>query len=83
MDHDGYENIMVEAKRTEEYTKQNEWNEATNQYRNTQRVILIKSKGVDFYNIEKPTTSNDGTNILFGIFHIFFNIIFRRNKASD
>ncbi|TMW53735.1 hypothetical protein DOY81_001203 [Sarcophaga bullata] len=55
VDQDGYENIMVAANKTLQLVEEEKWTQATMQWSATQSVLLRESKGVDFYNIEKPT----------------------------
>uniref|UniRef100_A0A1A9VMJ8 Retinoid-inducible serine carboxypeptidase n=1 Tax=Glossina austeni TaxID=7395 RepID=A0A1A9VMJ8_GLOAU len=55
VDYDGYDKIMAAANKTLELIEAGKWTEATAQWGNTQSVVHKQSKGVDFYNIEKPT----------------------------
>ncbi|XP_005186527.1 retinoid-inducible serine carboxypeptidase [Musca domestica] len=64
VDQDGYENIMVAANKTLELVEKEKWTQATIQWSNTQGVLLRESKGVDFYNIEKPTRGDAYTRML-------------------
>ncbi|XP_075153122.1 retinoid-inducible serine carboxypeptidase-like [Haematobia irritans] len=64
VDQDGYENIMVAANKTLELVEQEKWTQATLQWSSTQSVLLRESKGVDFYNIEKPTRGDAYTRML-------------------
>ncbi|XP_037959932.1 retinoid-inducible serine carboxypeptidase-like [Teleopsis dalmanni] len=64
VDHDGYTKIMEAANKTEDLVNAEKWVQATTQWSNTQRVLLQESKGVDFYNIEKPTRGDAYTRLL-------------------
>uniref|UniRef100_A0A1L8EFY1 Retinoid-inducible serine carboxypeptidase n=1 Tax=Haematobia irritans TaxID=7368 RepID=A0A1L8EFY1_HAEIR len=55
IDQDGYENVMVAANKTMDLVEKEQWSLATMQWGSTQQVLMRESKGVDFYNIEKPT----------------------------
>lgn len=46
---------MVAANKTLQLVEEEKWTQATIQWSATQSVLLRESKGVDFYNIEKPT----------------------------
>lgn len=54
VDHDGYDKIMVSAKKTEDNVNSNKFSAATTSWGATQRILLSESKGVDFYDILKP-----------------------------
>lgn len=45
---------MGAALKTEQLVNNNEWVEATNQWRGTQMIVLDRTEDVDFYNIAKP-----------------------------
>uniref|UniRef100_A0A0A1WN20 Retinoid-inducible serine carboxypeptidase n=1 Tax=Zeugodacus cucurbitae TaxID=28588 RepID=A0A0A1WN20_ZEUCU len=64
VDQDGYEKISASANKTESLVKQGKWTQATSQWGTTQGVLLRESKGVDFYNIEKPTSGEAYANAL-------------------
>lgn len=64
MDQDGYEKISAAANKTKNLVNQGKWVQATNQWGTTQGVLLRESKGVDFYNIEKPTRGDGYANVL-------------------
>ncbi|XP_065355870.1 retinoid-inducible serine carboxypeptidase-like [Calliphora vicina] len=64
VDQDGYENIMVSANKTKELVEGEKWTQATMQWSATQSVLLRESKGVDFYDIEKPTRGDAYTRML-------------------
>lgn len=55
MDYDGYEKVLNAARKTQQLVIENRWKEATDQWGNTQIVVLQESKGVDFYNIARPS----------------------------
>lgn len=55
---------MVAANKTLELVEQEKWTQATIQWSSTQSVLLRESKGVDFYNIEKPTKGDAYTRML-------------------
>uniref|UniRef100_A0A034WDZ5 Retinoid-inducible serine carboxypeptidase n=1 Tax=Bactrocera dorsalis TaxID=27457 RepID=A0A034WDZ5_BACDO len=64
VDQDGYEKIAAAANKTEDLINQEKWTQATNQWGATQSVLLRESKGVDFYNIETPTSGDAYANVL-------------------
>lgn len=55
VDQDGHDRIESAALRTKRYVDNEQWSTATIQWSLTQSVVLSESKGVDFYNVEKPT----------------------------
>lgn len=55
VDQDGHDRIEAAALRTKRYVDNGQWTTATLQWSLTQSVVLSETKGVDFYNVEKPT----------------------------
>ncbi|XP_023305748.2 retinoid-inducible serine carboxypeptidase-like [Lucilia cuprina] len=64
VDQDGYTNIMISANKTKELVEAEKWTQATMQWSATQSVLLRESKGVDFYDIQKPTRGDAYTRML-------------------
>ncbi|XP_067624265.1 retinoid-inducible serine carboxypeptidase-like [Eurosta solidaginis] len=64
VDQDGFEKIAASAAKTEELIKEGKWMQATNQWGATETIIAIESKGVDFYNIERPTKGDRFSQLL-------------------
>ncbi|EDW69443.1 retinoid-inducible serine carboxypeptidase [Drosophila virilis] len=55
VDQDGHDKIEASALKTKQNVDDGKWTQATLQWSSTQSVVLRESKGVDFYNVEKPT----------------------------
>lgn len=55
---------MFSANKTLELVLAEKWTQATMQWSATQSVLLRESKGVDFYNIEKPTKGDAYTRMM-------------------
>ncbi|XP_036328275.1 retinoid-inducible serine carboxypeptidase-like isoform X4 [Rhagoletis pomonella] len=64
VDQTGYEEIAAAANKTADLVNREKWTQATNQWGSTQAVLLRESKGVDFYNIEKPTNADSYSRLL-------------------
>ncbi|XP_030372736.1 retinoid-inducible serine carboxypeptidase [Scaptodrosophila lebanonensis] len=58
VDQDGYDKIEASALKTQKLVEEQKWTQATIQWSTTQGVVLRESKGVDFYNVEKPTNGD-------------------------
>ncbi|XP_054743214.1 retinoid-inducible serine carboxypeptidase-like [Anastrepha obliqua] len=64
VDQDGYEKISESANKTQELINQEKWTRATIQWGTTQSILLLESKGVDFYNIQTPTRGDSYSRLL-------------------
>lgn len=64
MDQAGYGKISAAANKTADLVNRGKWTQATNQWGTTQGILLRESKGVDFYNIEKPTSAEGYSRLL-------------------
>ncbi|ALC43281.1 CG31821, partial [Drosophila busckii] len=69
VDQDGHDKIEASALKTKKYVDTGKWTQATLQWSSTQSVVLRESKGVDFYNVEKPTRGDQYLRNLFAMSH--------------
>lgn len=58
VDTEGFEKIDAAAQITRKKVERGEWTQATQEWSNTQRVVLQKTYNVDFYNILTKRGSN-------------------------